>query len=343
MEQAERDRVTITDVARAAGTSTATVSYFLNGKLDKLSKKTACRIEQVVRDLGYVPNAQAQALSGKATHVIAILILDNSNIWAGKLLGGIERTALAHGYQTVVCITNFNQETERMYVEKMLALGVDGFIVQPTSNFRAIKTRIERAGKPVIFYDCNFPNLDTYWIKTNLYDGVYNATAACIDAGYQDFLTIAAEMTEMRTRLERFQGFTDALGASGLTYRTLSIDRTAPTVHKLAEYFKFKLSPAKRTLIFVQNQWALARVFQALQPMTHLMPEQIGLIGLNSDEWTGLTAPTISTIIEPIDEEGRLACEMLLSLLAGEEPEARQRILDCTINWMESTSVMPPK
>lgn len=335
----EKQRVTITDIANQTGVSAATVSHYLNGKLDKLSEKTAARIERAIRDTGYVPNAQAQVLSGKRTHVIAVFILDNTNIWAGKLLSGIEQAALAKGYQTIVCTTNFNQETESLYVEKMLALGVDGFIVQPTSNFRAVKTRIERAGKPVIFYDCSLYDLDTYWIKTNLYDGVYNATLACIEAGYQEFLTIAANMTEMRTRMERFQGFADALSAQGLSYQALSITHDKPSEHELKDHFKYKLNPARRTLIFVQNQWALARVYKALQPMSNLMPERIGLIGLNCDEWTGLTIPTISTIVEPIFEEGQIACEMLLDVLDGNTPAARQQALECRIDWMGSTTV----
>lgn len=335
----EQQRVTITDVAEQAGVSAATVSHYLNGKRDKLSEQTAQRIERIIRDTGYVPNAQAQTLSGKRTRVIAVFILDNTNMWAGKLLSGIEQLALANGYQTIVCTTNFNPKTESMYVEKMLSLGVDGFIIQPTSNFRAVKTRIERAGKPVIFYDCSLYDLDTYWIKTNLYDGVYNATSACIDAGYEDFLTIAADMTEMRTRMERFQGFADALAAQGLFHRAISITHDTPSEHELTDYFKFKLNPAKRTLIFVQNQWALARVYKALQPMSNLMPDRIGLIGLNCDEWTGLTAPTLTTIIEPILEEGHRACEMLLELLDGGAPAAKQQVLDCHIDWKGSTSI----
>lgn len=334
-----QSRPTITDVAKQAGVSTASVSYYLNGKTDKLGVKTQQRIARVIRDTGYVPNAQAQTLNGKDTHVIAVFILDNTNIWAGKVLNGIEQVAHANGYQTVVCTTNFSVETESMYVEKMLSLGADGFIIQPTSNFRAIKERIERAGRPVIFYDCDLYSLDTPWIKTNLYDGVYTAITACIEAGYEEFLTLAADTTRMRTRMERFRGFADALAAHGLTYRELAVQHDTPSVSALADHFKFKLNPARRTLIFVQNQWALARVFRALQPMAHLMPHQIGLIGLNGDEWTGLTTPSISTIIEPIDEEGRRACEMLLSLLGGQAPEAPQQVLDCTINWQASTSV----
>lgn len=332
-------RVTITDVAREANTSTASVSYYLNGKYEKLSEKTRQRIAQTIKDLGYIPNAQAQALTGKGTHVIAILILDNTNIWAGQLLNGIEQVALAHGYQTVVCTSNFNPETELMYVEKMLALGVDGFIVQPTSNFRAINERITKTGRPVVFYDCNLYSPSITWIKTNLYDGVYGAIAALIDAGYEDFVTLGANMTEMRTRMERFQGFTDALAARGLSHQALPIEHGKPTVGELGDYFKYKLRPAHRTLVFVQNQWALGRVFKALQPMAHLMPQQIGLLGLNCTDWSDLTVPEISTVVEPVHEEGERACEMLLDLLGDEPPAPRQEILECHVNWLGSTSV----
>ena len=333
------NRVTIEDVAREAGISTASVSYYLNGKRDKLSEKTCQRIAGVIRQTGYIPNAQARTLSGKQTHVLAIIILDNTNLWAGQLLSGIEQVALARGYQTVVCTSNFNPETELMYVEKMLALGVDGFIVQPTSNFKAVSERITRAGRPVVFYDCSLYNLESTWIKTNLYDGVYAATTACIDAGYEEFVTIAANMTEMRTRMERFQGFADALAARGLFHRALSITHETPSVRELTEFFKFKLNPAKRSLIFVQNQWALSRVFKALRPMAHLMPQQIGLLGLNCTEWAELTDPTVSTIVEPVHREGERACELLLDLLGEDAPSAHQEVLDCTIDWRGSTSV----
>lgn len=334
-----KQRVTIADVAREAGTSTASVSYYLNDKRDKLSDKTQAKIAHVIKELGYIPNAQAQTLTGKHTHVIAIIILDNTNKWAGLVLNGMEQVMLPAGYQTVVCTSNFNPETELMYVDKMLSLGVDGFIIQPTANFKAVHDRIERAGKPVVFFDAAIYSPGTSWIKTNLYDGVYNATQALLDAGYEDFFSIAANMTEMRTRMERFQGYAEALAASGQIYKAISIDHSKPSVNEFTEYFKYKLNPAKRTLIFVQNQWALPRVYKALQPMAHLLPQQIGLLGLNCEDWTNLTTPPVSTIIEPVDQEGREAAEMLLALLDGSSTPGEQRILECKLNWLGSTSI----
>ena len=262
-------RVTIVDVAKLAGTSTASVSYFLNGKLEKLGKPTQDRIAAAIRETGYVPNAQAQALSGKPTHVLGQIILDNTNLWAGQIQSGVESAAREAGYQIVVCGTNFDRETEQSCVEKLLSLGVDGFIIQPTSNFRAVHERIKRAGRPVVFFDCDTFDLSTSWIKANLYDGVYSAIQQCIEMGYERFITVAAPPSptngQFRTRFERASAVSDALSANGLAMEQVDIDRVGPSVADLRERFKYAISPAHRTLIFVQNQWALGRVFQALE------------------------------------------------------------------------------
>ncbi|MBY4797193.1 LacI family transcriptional regulator [Collinsella sp. AGMB00827] len=323
-------RVTISDVAQAAGVSTASVSYFLNGRLEKLGQKTQARIEHVIRETGYIPSAQARSLSGKQTHVIAIIIKDNANDWAGKFLEGVERVALANGYATIVCASNFNPETEIMYVEKMLSMGVDGFIIQPTQNFKVVTERIEKTGTPLVCFDFAAYDLQGTWIKTNLYDGFYRATTELIDAGYEDFICVAADTTTIRSRIERFQGFVDALSARRRTYKMLSITHDTPSVAKLREYFQYKLNPARRSLIFVQNQWALPRIYKALKPMAHLMPKQIGLIGLNCTEWTDLVDPPVSVIAEPVNLEGAQACKMLLNILKQQGDASEKHIDEST-------------
>lgn len=332
-------RVTIVDVAKLAGTSTASVSYYLNGKLEKLGTPTQQRIAAAIRETGYVPNAQAQALSGKPTHVIGLVLLDNTNLWAGQIQSGVESVARDVGFQTVVCGTNFSRKNEQACVEKLLSLGVDGFIIQPTSNFKAIHDRVRRAGRPVVFFDCDTFDLSTSWVKANLYDGVYTAIQTCIESGYDRFVSVAAPSTQMslRTRIERSSAFSDVLSAHNIDYTEIPIDRDGPSVTELYEKFKYTLSPAHRTLVFVQNQWALSRVFQALENSRNLMPDRIGLLGLNCTEWTALTTPTISTIIEPVRQEGRLACQMLLELLDNEDARPRQEILSCRTRWMAST------
>lgn len=330
-------RTTIVDIAKLANTSTATVSHYLNGKFDKMSEATRKRIAEVVTQTGYVPSAAAQSLASKATGVIAVLIQDNTNVWAGQLVSGVEEVAHRCGYQTVVCDTHFDHKTERDYVEKMLSLGVDGFVVQPTSHYRSVSERIRRAGRPVVFYDFSVIDLQATWVKTDLYGGMYDAVAECLARGYEDFIILSAMTAAARTRSERAAGILDALAEADLEGKALTIAHDAPTVGELTAYLEREINPAKKTLVICPHQWALARVYKAMAPMRHLMPQTIGLLGLNCADWADLTEPGITTVIEPVQEEGRIACAMLVDLMADPETKPRQEMLPCATRWLGST------
>ena len=141
-------RVTIVDVAKLAGTSTASVSYFLNGKLEKLGKPTQDRIAAAIRETGYVPNAQAQALSGKPTHVLGQIILDNTNLWAGQIQSGVESAAREAGYQIVVCGTNFDARRSRAASKSSSPLAsTDSSSSQRPTSGRSTSASSARAGQ----------------------------------------------------------------------------------------------------------------------------------------------------------------------------------------------------
>ena len=334
-------RVTISDVAELAGVSTATVSYYMNGRYDKMSEATRAKISRAISKSGYVPSAQARALQGKSSGVIAVLICNIMNTWDAQLLRGIESTARGEGYQTIVCDTGFDYEAERSYVHKMLSLGVDGFVVQPTSHVRPMRDLLAKADKPVVFVDYGTFDLNGHWVKADLYDGFYTAVSECAERGYEDFVLLADDPHGARTRLERIQGVQDAVQAHDATFRMHTVTREAPSVEELTHYFAYQLNPARRTLLVVPHQWALARVFSALEPLRDAMPDRIGLLGIDNPEWTPLVSPSITTVQEPVFEEGQTAVEMLLELLHGSTLAEPRRNLKCTVSWRSSTLPEP--
>ena len=205
-----------------------------------------------------------------------------------------------------------------------IAIIVDNEIEDKTSAIYKIKELIEAKNIPVAVFS-EVPQLDVI-------PAFASASFAILDWDYTNNGRLEVEEGERIA-------IPEALAANGQLYKAIPIDHNKPSINELTEYFKFKFNPAKRTLIFVQNQWALPRVYKALQPMAHLLPQQIGLLGLNCEDWTNLTTPTVSTIIEPVDQEGREAAEMLLALLDGSSEPGEQRILECKLNWLDSTSI----
>ncbi|WP_449454885.1 LacI family DNA-binding transcriptional regulator [Streptococcus suis] len=330
------EKFTIKDIAELAQTSKTTVSFYLNGKYEKMSKETRERIERVIRETDYKPSVVARSLNSKNTKLIGVLIGDITNTFSNQIVKGIEEEAHKSGYQVIIGNSNYNQESEDKYIESMLMLGVDGFIIQPTSHFRKYSRIIEDKKKPMVFFDSQLYEHRTSWIKTNNYDAVYDATQLCVENGYQKFILITADISRLSTRIERATGFMDALLDCKQSYQDLTIADENTDIEEIKRFLQGVVNPQEKTLVFVPNCWALPLVFNAMKELKYDFP-QVGLLGFDNTEWTNFSSPTISTIVQPAFEEGCQATRMLINQIEGGNQVERQQVLDCTVNWKEST------
>ena len=119
-----KEKITIRDIAERAGTSKTTVSFFLNGKTDKMSEETQARIAQVIKETNYRPSIAARSLNAKETRLIGVIIGDITNTFANQIVKGIDDFARDNRYQLIVGNSNYNFENEKGYVNRMLAMGM---------------------------------------------------------------------------------------------------------------------------------------------------------------------------------------------------------------------------
>ena len=152
-------KVTIKDIAELAKTSKTTVSFYLNGKFDKMSEETKNRIKSTIEATNYKPSIAARSLNAKSTKLIGVVIGDITNSFSNQIVKGIESKAQEFGYQIIIGNSNYDPSREDELIEKMLNLGVDGFIIQPTSNFRKYSRIIDIKKKKVVFLIANFTNI----------------------------------------------------------------------------------------------------------------------------------------------------------------------------------------
>lgn len=146
-ELKEVENLTINDIARKAKTSKTTVSFYLNNKFDKMSPETKRRIEQVIEEINYSPNIMASNLKLKKSNLIGVVVGDITNPFSNNIVNGIYEITRIKGYQILVGSTNLDYYTEEEYFEKMLDMGVNGFIVQSTKNFDKLYKSIVEKGK----------------------------------------------------------------------------------------------------------------------------------------------------------------------------------------------------
>lgn len=99
---ATKKRVTITEIARLAGTSKTTVSFYLNGHTDRMSKETHDRIGQVIRETGYEPSPLARSMNAKQTYLIDVVVGDIANHFSNQIVKGIDSVASEAGYRLLI-------------------------------------------------------------------------------------------------------------------------------------------------------------------------------------------------------------------------------------------------
>ena len=329
------DRITINDIAKLAGVSKTTVSFFLNGKFDKMSDETRRKLEDVITRTNYHPNTIARSLNYKQTYLIGVVIGDITNSFANQIVKGIDDYSREHGYQMIVGSSNYLLDNERKCITGMAAMGVDGFIVQPTVHFETMWKELG-IHKPIAYFDSPNQASEELWVKTNNYEAVYDATEMLVKQGYNHFVIITADPYVLQTRMERNRGFTDCLELAKKPYDMILADSTT-TAEALENKLKPYLESDQSTGIFVCNNWLLDKTYLVLRNYRELIPQKIGLIGFDSLDWTELVSPSITTIVQPAYEEGQAAAKILIDRIENRNQEAPNRILKCRINELDST------
>ena len=330
------NKITINEIAKLAGVSKTTISFYLNGKTQRISLKTQNRIATIIKQTNFQPNLAARCLNSKSSKLIGVLISDITNTFSNQIVKGIETIASKYNYQVIVGNSEYSYQREENYIEQMLSMGVAGFIVQPTAQFRKLSKKLLKLNKPLVFFDSKLYDLKSNWIKTNNYEATYETIVKCIIKGYESFYLITADPQLISTRLERVSGFIDALADYNFNYKTFILENDRVDFKMLHNFFESTLNVSKKSLVFVPNCWALPDIYLALKQYRNNMP-QIGLIGFDNLEWVNFSSPSITTIIQPAFKEGEEAAKIVIDQIEGKNKLDNQKILNCYVNWTEST------
>ena len=337
MAASKKGRVTINEIAELAGTSKTTVSFYLNGKTDRMSAKTKEKIARAIHETGYEPSPLARGLNAKHSKLIGVVIGDITNAFSSQIVKGIDTIASKSSYRMLVCSSNYDKQNELAYIDRLLALGVDGFIVQPTANFNEVSRAITDAGKQLVFIDSRPYDFQSNWVKTDNYEASYQAIKACVQKGYRRFLVATAEPGLISSRIERFSGFVDALEAHGIGFTQHILEGDKVSEKKLQAFLGANLDGETPTLLFAPNCWALPEIYKACAPFYPLMPHHFGLIGFDNADWADVASPSVSVVLQPALEEGEEAAKILMGLISDANETGRQVVLDCHVQWGTST------
>jgi LacI family transcriptional regulator, galactose operon repressor len=327
---------TISEVARRAGVSAATVSRVLNGRTD-VSRDLAARVHTAVEELGYRPNGVARNLRRQATKVWGLIISDIGNPFFTSVVRGVEDAAHEAGYSLVLCNSDDDLDKEQRYIDIALAEQLAGVIISPASEPSTDVSALVDRGIPVVAVDRRVGRLDVDTVLVDNVSGARLATQHLMDSGCRRIACITGP-TRTTTAAERLQGFRQAHEAAG---REVGEDLV------VLENFKADggYDGAQRLLgisappdgLFVANNLMTVGALEALMDAGVQIPDDMLLVGFDDIPWARLTRPRLTTVNQPMYDMGREAGRLLAARIGRDTSLPRTVVLPPDLQVRESS------
>ncbi|MGC0274190.1 LacI family DNA-binding transcriptional regulator [Pseudactinotalea sp. Z1739] len=316
-----RRTVRITDVAREAGVSTATVSRVLNGA-PSVDPELAERVRAAAAATRYVPNSNGRALRRQRADIWAAVVSDVQNPFFTSLVTAVEHVAVSAGYSVMLCNTDEQLDRERAYLEAAIAQRMAGVVVSVTSEQHSDLTPLLDAHIPTVVVD---RRVQGFTGDTILMDNVEAGRLAgrhLLDLGHREVFTMAGP-SGVSTTEDRLLGIREVLEAAGLPMQGRHLVRTDLKADEAETAVRAMLDRADRpTAIFASNGPLSTGAYRAIQRSGFRMPDDISLLGVDDERWTTMVNPNLTLIAQPVEALGRLAAERLLARAADDQTEA---------------------
>jgi DNA-binding LacI/PurR family transcriptional regulator len=315
-EKLRRPMATISDVARHAGVTTATVSNVITGKV-VVSEKTRTRVLKAIEDLGYRPNLVARGLARGKTFTIALVVPTISNPFFSEVVEEIEQIADRHDFQLMLSTTYNSMEQGKRHLERMSSRWVDGFIVMGMSADIADVLTVAQRGKPVVLsvwnQDSRAQTLPIVDIDFR-YAGEL-ATQHLLQLGHRRIATILEEPVQH----SRLEGYKLSLAAWDVPFVPDYVVQGNSSFESGANAARalFALS-APPTAIFAGNDMMSLGAIEALTDLGYDVPGDVSIIGVDDIALARHAHPPLTTIGIPKREMARAATEILLRRINGQ-------------------------
>ena len=315
MPQKRTNRVTIRDIANAAGVSPATVSRILNNTaaVDPDKEKL---VLQAIERLNFQPNTSAQGLASGRSSTIGVLTQHLGSPFFGDMLLGIERGLRASRYAPIFASSQWNLNADLAVLDTLMRRQVDALIIIggeiPGDQLLELASHL-----PLIVVARQVEGLENQCVSLNNFEGAYRATAYLIEMGHTSIAHITGHLSHQDAH-DRRTGYLQALGDAGIKVNPNFIvegDYTETSgVMGVARLLAAR-DGAPFSAIFAANDQMAAGARLALHRRGIRVPEDVSLVGFDDLPYSPYMTPPLTTIRQPALEMGQMAAQLMLAML----------------------------
>lgn len=340
MDGKKKSYITIKDIARQLGVSTSTVSRALRDAPD-VHPETKEKVKALAESLHYQPNLFASGLVSRQTRLLGVVVPQISNHFFSAITSGVQHVAYQREYRVIICESDHSLEREKVNIEALLSVRVDGIILAPLMDYEHHITdhlrNILAREVPLVYVDRVQPAVPSSSVLIDDFAAAKEATEYLISTGCRRLAHFTGPQWTSVCR-DRKNGFLAALNGAGLQVREDWILETGFEAWTAAELTRelFRDAQPPDGILGI-NDRVLAGATHALRGMGVDIPGQVSLIGFSDNPISSLIQPTLSSVRQPAYEMGEVAASLVLDRIAFPQREPEHRILETRLILREST------
>jgi DNA-binding LacI/PurR family transcriptional regulator len=306
--------VTVKTVASRAGVSAQTVSRVLRGT-GYVSDTTRRKVLAAVDAVGYRPNAVGRSLRAARTPMVGLVVTDITNPFYARLHKAVEAVFCRSGLTLMLLNSDDDHDQERQQIELLASYRPSGLLLAPSVGSTAGGRELAGIGN-CVQVSRTLPGLAAPAVVTNETESMAEATDALIAAGHREILAVLGP-EEASTTKRRAGGYRLAMSRAGLTPLVHCTDQTADDArHVLTDALR---AHPGATAAVAFNTPVTEGILTGLYDFGLRCPEDFSLVAFTDAPWMASFRPPISVIAQPVEAMGRLAAELMLDLIAGND------------------------
>ncbi|WP_439838941.1 LacI family DNA-binding transcriptional regulator [Aeromonas caviae] len=315
-------RPSVSDVAKHAGVSTATVSRVLNG-ISTTRPETRDKVLAAITELGYRLPESSLMQKGIIPRVIMLLVPDIANAYYGEIVRGIEFAAREQQHSVLLFDTHHNAQDVSYWLETMRQYKVGGVIsLEPL----AIQSQHPEHFQGIPWVACSefVPNSTVPHVSIDHRQAARDAVLYLVSKGHSRIGLVNSDDSYMYA-CERRAGYEDGLKQAGIRVQPDYIQHAGGIDYKLGEMATRRLlmlNPPPTAIFAVSDMLAIGAMKAAFRAGMKV-PQQLAVVGFDDIPVAEMFEPALTTIAQPMFELGKSAVAMLFQRMSGHSVESR--------------------
>ncbi|MEG0961567.1 MAG: LacI family DNA-binding transcriptional regulator [Lachnospiraceae bacterium] len=323
--------ITMTEIAKLAGVSQATVSRVLSGN-GSVNSQARQKVLQCAKEHDYQPNIIAQSLVGNKTFLLGVVVTDISNPFFADLVKAIEQEASEQGYSIMLFNTDYDKAKEEKYLRILKQYKADGVLLVPITEEEDYVEQLKRYDIPIVSVTLDLKTIDSVFISH--YQAGRKVAQHMLGMGFESFIFAGGEPDQKE------MGFKDELEKNEMDltnhYMAIRLNAKDEMKHQLAQ----RLEEEKDTDgvgIFAFNDMQALKILEILRELKKKVPEEVAVAGFDNTFLGKVISPTLTSVAQPIEEMGRLSVERMIELISKKQEKCVRYQLETRLITREST------